>query len=216
VRSGDALNRVARTLSPAVKMTGMAANSSGAEPPREPPARSFGWSDMFVDPDHDPRTDGGFDNDERSMLVGYLADRRLTLPLKCAGLDADGMARRSVPPSDLSLLGLVRHLAGVERYWFRTVIAGEQVDRLYRDAVGRDIELEVEPDAAAVDEAWSTWRAEVAFAEDVVARCGDLGELGRGDAVPLREVLVHMIEEYARHLGHADLLRERIDGRVGQ
>lgn len=91
---------------------------------------------------------------ERATLVRYLRDRRLTLELKCAGLDAAGMARRSVEPSNLSLLGLVRHLAGVEQYWFRKVLAGQDVQGHYRSD--------------------------------------------------------------ARHNGHADFLRERIDGRVGQ
>jgi hypothetical protein len=76
--------------------------------------RRFGWSDMFVHPDHDPRSDGGFD-DELTILVNYLRDHRLTLELKCADLDAEQLARRSVPPSTMSLLGLVRHLAEVER-----------------------------------------------------------------------------------------------------
>ena len=71
---------------------------------------------MFVHEDDDPRSDGGWDNDERSVLLGFLADRRLTLELKCAGLDAAQMARPSVPPSDMSLLGLVRHLTSVENY----------------------------------------------------------------------------------------------------
>src|SRR5882762_399362 len=82
-------------------------------------SRHFAWWDMFAHPDDDPRADGGFENNERAMLVGYLHDRRLTLELKCAGLDAAGMAQRSVPPSNLSLLGLVRHLAETERVWFR-------------------------------------------------------------------------------------------------
>ncbi|HEX9355264.1 MAG TPA: DUF664 domain-containing protein, partial [Streptosporangiaceae bacterium] len=84
--------------------------------------RSFGWSDMFVRPEDDPRTDGGF-HDERTTLTGYLRDYRLTIELKCSGLDAAGMACRSVEPSNLSLLGLVRHLADVERHWFRQVLA---------------------------------------------------------------------------------------------
>ncbi len=180
------------------------------------PDRRFGWWDMFVHPDDDPRTDGGFDNDEGAMLVGFLADRRLTLELKCADLDAEAMACRSVPPSNLSLLGLVRHLAGVERYWFRNVMAGQGVERPYRNGNGEDIEFEVAPDREMVAEAWATWRDEVAFAQEVVAQAPDLGQLGKGKPVPLREVLVHMIREYAQHMGHADLLRERIDGRVGQ
>jgi hypothetical protein len=179
--------------------------------------RTFGWWDMFVEPADDPRADGGFDNDERSILVGYLSDRRLTLQLKCSGLDADGMARRSVEPSNLSLLGLVRHVTDVERHWFREVIAGHDVSPHYRTAEGINMDFDgAVPDPAVVAQAWERWREEVAFAEQLVAETRDLGTLGMGEAVPLREVLVHMIEEYARHNGHADLLRERIDGRVGQ
>jgi hypothetical protein len=142
----------------------------------------------------------------------YLADRRLTFELKCAGLDAHGMAARSVPPSNLSLAGLVRHLAGVERYWFRRVMAGEVITRLYTDEEEFD---GVTADPAGIAAAWADWRAEVTFAEQFVEHAPDLGIIGLGDT-PLREVLVHLIEEYARHNGHADLLRECIDGRVGQ
>ena len=180
------------------------------------PERKFGWWDMFVDPDDDPRADGGFDNNERATLIGYLGDRRLTLELKCADLDADGMSQRSVEPSNLSLLGLVRHLADVERYWFREVMDGQDGSPHYViDGVNMDFDGAV-ADPALVAEAWETWRAEVAFAEQFVADGHDLGIIGKGQDFPLRGVLVHMIEEYARHLGHADLLRERIDGRVGQ
>jgi Protein of unknown function (DUF664) len=93
--------------------------------------RSFGWKDMFVRPEDDPRSNGGLDG-ERATLTNYLRDYRLTLELKCTGLDADGMAARSVPPSNLSLLGLVRHIAEVERNWFRRVLAGQDVAWLYR------------------------------------------------------------------------------------
>ncbi len=178
--------------------------------------RAFGWWDMFAAPEDDPRADGGFENTERAMLVGYLSDRRLTLQLKCSGLGADDMALRSVPPSDLSLLGLLRHLADVERTWFRIRLAGQQVPLRYRtdeDANG-DFTAAV-PDPGVVEEAWTALRAEIAFAERYVEQSPDLGAVGaQGDY--LREVLVHMIEEYARHNGHADFLRERIDGRVGQ
>ncbi|HEY3470415.1 MAG TPA: DinB family protein [Amycolatopsis sp.] len=178
------------------------------------PTRSFGWWDMFVHPDDDPRADGGFENSERGMLVGYLRDRRLTLRLKCRDLDAEGLARRSVEPSNLSLLGLVRHLAEVERYWFREVMAGERTPEHFTGNAEFD---DVTADPAMVEQAWALWQAEVEFAERFVETAPDLGVRGHDDdRTPLREVLVHMIEEYARHNGHADLLRERIDGRVGQ
>ncbi|MGW1635884.1 DinB family protein [Streptomyces lavendulae] len=173
---------------------------------------------MFVRPDEDTRSDGGF-RGERALLAGYLRDQRITLELKCSGLDAGAMARRAVEPSGLSLLGLVRHLAGVEQKWFRGVMAGEGIRRHYRSEREPDGEFTgAVADPAVVAEAWATWRAEVAFAERLVEEAPDLGVTGAdgGEPVELREVLVHMIEEYARHNGHADLLRERIDGRVGQ
>ena len=180
--------------------------------------RRFGWWDMWVAPEDDPREAGGPYAGERETLVRYLRDRRLTLELKCAGLDAGGMARRSVPPSNLSLLGLVRHLADVERYWFRRVLAGQEVAPRFGPG-DADFE-EARADAAMVAEAWAAWREEVAFAERFVDQAPDLDLVGTGDPdrgpIPLRDVLVHMIEEYARHNGHADLIRERIDGRVGQ
>ena len=174
--------------------------------------RQFGWNNMFVAPAEDPRSEGGWVS-ERDNLVGFLRDYRLTLEMKCAGLDAAQLATQSVSPSTMSLLGLVRHLAGVEQYWFRIYFAGEDVARLYR-ADGRT-EWDVEPDPAMVDEAWRTWRAEVAFAEEFVASTPDLEIVGK-DGENLRCILIHMIEEYARHMGHADLLRECVDGRVGQ
>jgi uncharacterized damage-inducible protein DinB len=190
--------------------------------------RRFGWQDMFVGPDADPRGIGGIfvhHGDERTVLAGYLHDYRLTLELKCAGLDARAMACRSVEPSDLSLLGLVRHLSDAERYWFRHVMAGEHAPARYRASAGDDQDRAFSaavPDPAAVALAWENWRDEVAFAERFVDEATDLGvtrpyvgRSGHEGQVSLREVLVHMIEEYARHIGHADLLRERIDGRVG-
>ena len=182
-------------------------------------ARTFGWQDMFVRPGDDPRTESTSPAGERDTLTGYLRDYRLTLELKCSGLDAAGMARRSVPPSNLSLLGLVRHLTDVERNWFRRVLAGQDAGWRFR----RDDEPDAAFDEAAADPglvetAWAAWREEVRFAERFVDEAPDLEVTGtyRGGIISLREVLVHMIEEYARHMGHADLLRERIDGRVGQ
>ncbi|WP_079100029.1 DinB family protein [Streptomyces sp. WMMB 322] len=173
---------------------------------------------MFVHPDDDPRSQEGFE-DERASLTGVLHAQRLTLQLKCSGLDASALARRSVEPSDMSLLGLVRHLAGVEQIWFRGVLAGQDVQRHYRSEADRDGDFHgavADPDVVA--EAWETWRAEVAFAERFVRDAPDMDftVTHEGEPLTLRDVLVHMIEEYARHNGHADLLRERIDGRVGQ
>jgi hypothetical protein len=177
------------------------------------PARAFGWSDMWASPGDDPRTEGG-PTDERSVLLRFLRNYRLTLELKCSGLDAEQLARRSVPPSNMSLLGLVRHLATVEQYWFRIAMAGEPVERLYRGE-GNDEFDDALPEPACVEDAWTHWRAEVANADEYVARHEDLDITGPGGDT-LREVILHLVEEYARHCGHADFLRERIDGRIGQ
>ena len=155
---------------------------------------------------------------ERAMLAGFLGAQRATLQLKCAGLGA-ALARRSVRPSTLSLLGLVRHLADVERRWFRCVLAGQDAPPRFSSPVGPDDDFDgAVADPAVVAEAWESWRCEVAFAERFVAEAVDLDVSGvdswRG-TVSLRWVLIHMVEEYARHNGHADLLRERIDGAVG-
>ncbi|MCU7730245.1 DinB family protein [Actinoplanes sp. KI2] len=175
----------------------------------------FAWSNMFVTPEDDPRTDGGFTG-ERDTLIGYLRDQRLTLELKCADLDASELAARAVEPSPMSLLGLVRHMARVEQNWFRVHMAGFQAQRHYRLPDDHDFDFHgAIADPAVVDEAFATWRSEIAFAEDYVDSIDDLGYVGDG-GLALREVLVHMIEEYARHNGHADFLRERIDGRIGQ
>jgi uncharacterized damage-inducible protein DinB len=175
----------------------------------------FAWSNMFVTPDEDPRTEGGFAG-ERDTLVNYLRDQRLTLELKCADLSPEQLAQRSVPPSKMSLLGLVRHMADVEQVWFRIRMAGFEVPRHYRTEENRDADFDgASADPAVVAEAFTTWRSEIDFAEDYVDSIDDLGALGASGGA-LREVMIHMIEEYARHNGHADLLRERIDGRIGQ
>ncbi len=119
----------------------------------------------------------------------------------------------------MSLLGLVRHMAEVERGWFRRRFAGQDVPRRYQTEADPDADFNgAVADPAVVAEAWAAWRDEIAFAEQFTAG-HDLGFAGRdsaGEPISLRELLVHMIEEYARHNGHADLLRERIDGRIGQ
>jgi uncharacterized damage-inducible protein DinB len=176
--------------------------------------------DLWLDAEDDPRQSGPEPGDERSVLVDYLHAQRLTLQLKCDGLDVEQMARRSVPPSTMSLLGLVRHMAEVERNWFRRVMAGADEPPIYRAGGDRDGDWDgAVPEVAVVADAWARWRREREFADRYLATKPDLASTGRcadGSTVSLREVLVHMIEEYARHNGHADLLRERIDGRVGQ
>ena len=177
-------------------------------------------ADLFVDPKNDPREGGTALGDERATLVEYLRCQRETLKLKCSGLDAADLARRSVEPSTLSLLGLVRHMADVERTWFRRRMAGLEAPPLFRTDAEPDRDFDgALPDPAVVSEAWTLWEAEVAFTDRFVADAPDLDLIGQDPwrgAISLREVLVHMVEEYARHNGHADLLRERIDGRIGQ
>jgi hypothetical protein len=181
---------------------------------------------MFIDLKDDQRENRPTLGDERTTLVEALRCQRITLEMKCSGLDAEAMARRSVEPSTMSLLGLVRHLAEMERATFRQMMAGQDVPRLFCSATDRDGDFDgAVPDPQVVAEAWDAWRAEVDFAERFVAEASSLDITGDdplnqhgsgGGSMSLREVLIGMIEEYARHMGHADLLRERIDGRLGQ
>ena len=174
----------------------------------------------------DPRENGPRRGDERTTLIEALRCQRVTLELKCADLDADAMARRSIEPSTMSLLGVVRHLAEVERATFRRLMAGQATPRLFCSDNDRDGDFNgAVPDPQVVAEAWDAWRAEVDFATQFVAAAPNLditandplNEHGSGGgSISLREILVGMIEEYARHMGHVDLLRERIDGRIGQ
>ena len=174
---------------------------------------------MWVDPGDDPRDTGTEPTGERDTLLDYLRVYRLTLKMKCDGLDPAQLATRSVPPSKLSLLGLIRHLARVEQDWFRNRAAGAGVPRLYWSPENRDLDFdEAVGDEATVDEAFAAWRGEIDFAERFVDEHRDLDEVytfGERQVV-LRDLLVHLIEEYARHAGHADLLRECLDGRTGQ
>lgn len=162
------------------------------------------------------RTDEPFVGDERAMLDGFLDWQRATLLLKCAGLTGEQLARRAVPPSDLSLLGLVRHLAAVERTWFRRRFLGEVVVALYRRPGGADAAFaETDPDRAEADIAtllaeWNHCRRGVAGASLDATFTSE-----RWGAMSLRWVYLHLIAEYAHHNGHADLLRERIDGATG-
>ena len=158
-----------------------------------------------------PRND-----DERSTLLAFLEWQRETLARKCEGLDADQLRTRSAPPSSLSLLGLVRHMAEVERGWFRRTLAGEEVEEIYCTKDDEDGDFD-NVDTADVDEAFATWRDECARADEIVSRRAleATGLQRTGREVSMRWILNHMIEEYSRHNGHADLLRERIDGATG-
>ncbi|MFF2348509.1 DinB family protein [Kitasatospora sp. NPDC058115] len=174
------------------------------------------YPDMWMDPDDDPRdNEGPAPDGELATLREAVTNYRLTLRLKCDGLDAEQLARRSVPPSTMSLLGLVRHLAEVERDWNNWITDDEPLPKLYgpRDS---DFDRAV-ADRAVVDAAFADLEREQAALDATLARHSeDLGvRLGR-EKLAVREVMVHMIDEYARHCGHADLLRECVDGRVGQ
>jgi uncharacterized damage-inducible protein DinB len=154
---------------------------------------------------------------EREILNGYLDWHRETLALKCAGLDAAALNEHAVPPSGLSLHGLVRHLAGAEQWWFQIQFAGRDVPMInYSD---EEPSQDFEDLSGDFGEALAVWRAQCDISRAITAAASldDTGTHRRdGAPVSLRRILVHMIAEYARHDGHADLLRERLDGRTGQ
>lgn len=154
---------------------------------------------------------------EREMLRGFLDFHRATLALKCEGLTDEQLRRRSSPPSTLSLLGLVRHLAEVERTWFRRVINGEDLPLVWSE--DGDYQAAYDPAGATRAEAFTAWRTEVEHSRRIELAADSLDVTGyqaRWDAeVSLRLVMLHLIHEYARHNGHADFLREAIDGAVG-
>ena len=165
----------------------------------------------------DTRTRPPLVADEREMLVAWLDWHRSTLATKCEDLSPAQLAQRSVPPSPLSLLGLLQHMFEVERGWFRRTLAGEQFEPVYysdADPDGDFLTLDVD----GADEVRARWEAECDNSRAAVAAAPSLDVLGqsRERSVSLRWILVHMIEEYARHNGHADLLRECIDGRTGE
>ncbi|MBO4272705.1 DinB family protein [Microbispora triticiradicis] len=167
----------------------------------------------------DTRTDPPLHAGEREMLRAFLDWHRQTLAVKCEGLTEEQLRLRSVPPSSLSLLGIVRHMADVERSWFRRRLAGEDLEGIYYTDDDPDGEFD-NVDTASAEEAFATWRAEIEHARAAEAACADLDATTKtareGVHRSLRWIMVHMIEEYARHNGHADLLRERIDGATGE
>lgn len=171
--------------------------------------------EMFVAPD---RTLAPLTGSERLLLDSWLDFHRATLLVKCDGLSEDQLKRRSVPPSSLSLLGLVRHMAEVERGWFRRGLIGEAVPPMYYSDSEPDGDFDLVDSAVAAAD-FATYRAEVEACRAAAATVDDLDAVSRrqrsGNDVSLRWVYLHMIEEYARHNGHADLLRECIDGSTG-
>ncbi|QEU89731.1 DUF664 domain-containing protein [Streptomyces kanamyceticus] len=173
------------------------------------------YPDMWTDPDNDPRdSDGTGPDGELATLVDFLSSYRMTLRMKCEGLSPEQLARRSVPPSTMSLLGLVRHLAEVERDWRNWLTHDDPLPKLYgkKDA---DFHGAVS-EQAVVDAAYADLEREQAATDAALAAFPDLGLRVGKDGIAIRELLVHRIDEYARHSGHADLLRECVDGRVGQ
>jgi uncharacterized damage-inducible protein DinB len=173
------------------------------------------YSDMWVDPNEDPRqSEGASAVGELATLQDFLRHYRMTLRMKCEDLNPEQLARRSVPPSTMSLLGLLRHLAGAERDWRNWISDGQPLPKLYGD---RDADFNgVVAEQAEVDAAYAALAREQAATDAALAEHPDLSECLGQREIAVRELMVHRIEEYARHCGHADLLRECIDGRVGQ
>ncbi len=153
------------------------------------------------------------------MLEGWLDYHRATLEHKCEGLSAEQLRIRGVPPSSLSLLGLVRHMTEVERSWFRNTFRGEDAAPLYYTEQDWDGDFN-NLDKPEHDEVFATWHAECDYAREI-SRMAALDDIGQrpskrtGNEFSMRWILLHMIEEYARHNGHADLIRESIDGATG-
>jgi uncharacterized damage-inducible protein DinB len=146
------------------------------------------------------------------MLEGFLAWHRALLRRKCAGLTGAQLAECAVPPSNLSLLGLVRHMAKVERRWFRERIARQELEPMYDPALGDDADFDdLDGDRARTD--YERLVQECLLADDALAGARyDDTITSRSGVMSVRAVVIHMIEEYAQHNGHADLIRERIDG----
>jgi uncharacterized damage-inducible protein DinB len=165
----------------------------------------------------DPRrTEPSFLLGEREMLEGWLEFHRVTLLLKCEGLDDAGRKARPVPTSLLSLHGLLRHMAEVERNWFRRVLTRDaDTPPIWFDPAIDDSEL-VPLDDADWEADLAAWHAECEHSRNAAA-AHELDDTGirRGEPCSLRWIYTHMIEEYARHNGHADLIRELVDGTVG-
>jgi uncharacterized damage-inducible protein DinB len=154
-----------------------------------------------------------FGEDERSVLLGYLAYHRAVLARKVEGLTDEQAREAACPPSVLTLLGLIRHMTDVERWWFRRVLLAEDTPGLFDD----EEEWRVPADATVADALTAYWDEIAAIDTHLTTASMDDRNLGEPDPGQhaLRRTIVHMIEEYARHCGHADLLREALDGTTG-
>jgi len=154
-----------------------------------------------------------FADDERSVLLGYLAYHRAVLARKLDGLTDEQARFAAIEPSRLTLLGLVRHMTDVERWWFRRVLVADDVPGLFAD----EEEWDVPPDATVSTALCAFWDEIALIDVHLAANNMDAVSTGNpdGEHLALRRIIVHMIEEYARHCGHADLLREVIDGTTG-
>ena len=162
------------------------------------------------------RPEGSLVAPEPELLAGYLDFYRTTLLHKCAGLTAEQLAELATPPSNLSLLGLIRHLTKVERIWFRIHFAGaDKAEPVFAPELGKDADFELIDPARARSE-YEGLIAEWALS-DKAAEGQSLDEqfTFSGEVSSLRMIYIHLIGEYARHCGHADLLREQIDGVTG-
>ncbi|HUZ42753.1 MAG TPA: DinB family protein [Acidimicrobiales bacterium] len=156
--------------------------------------------------------------DERDQLQSWLAFYRATLLKKCSGLSFDDLCRRPVAPSPMSLLGLLRHMTFVEQIWFDARFAGNDVTEYYKQPDNRDADW-TELDSATLDQVVTNFE-HACETSDELARGHDLDEMARlpgvnREPVDLRWICIHMIEEYARHCGHADIIRELIDDTTG-
>jgi uncharacterized damage-inducible protein DinB len=155
--------------------------------------------------------------DERETLRAFLDFHRSTLAMKCDGLSDEDLRRASSPPSTLSLLGLVRHMAEVERTWFRKVANAEDIPLVWSDE--GDYQVAYDASTATRAEAFEAWQAEVKHSRRIEEAAESLDVTAHaarwGEDVSLRLVMIHVLLEYARHNGHADFLREAIDGTVG-
>jgi Protein of unknown function (DUF664) len=157
------------------------------------------------------------DGDERSILLGWLAFHRNALEAKCADLDADQLVDRSTPPSPLSLLGLVRHLTEMERA-YAVWAMGPKVELhwVWGDYTDDGPEWDIDADASMLEESMAAWEREKRAADERIEQHPSLDSVGAGNGYSLRWNLQKLVGEYARHNGHADLIRERIDGRTGE